>query len=153
MGSFNIAAGKGSSCQILSTTTGGHRTLLAGTRSRRGATLYRHLPTSAVITTVEVIGKTLLQSRDLYIASRPRSLLHCGNDLLVVSAYKAGRAWSTLSHYSFHLAPDRLTEEDPEAELRETRDKILETTTNGPSGGTSFGFESITTSSQPRDVF
>jgi len=97
VGSFNIAAGKGSSCQILSTTTGGHRTLLAGTRSRRGATLYRHLPTSAVVTTVEVIGKTLLQSRDLYIASRPRSLLHCGNDLLVVTAYKAGRAWSTFS--------------------------------------------------------
>lgn len=69
--------------------------------------------TSAVITTVEVIGKTILRSRDLHIASRPRSLLHCGNDLLVVSAYKAGRAWSTSLHYPFHLAPDRLVEEDP----------------------------------------
>jgi hypothetical protein len=44
-------------CQILSTTTGGHRTLLAGTRSCWGATLYRHLPTSAAITTVEVTRK------------------------------------------------------------------------------------------------
>ena len=113
MGSFNSAAGKGSSCQILSTTTGGHRTLLAGTRSRRGATLYRHPPTSAAITTVEVIGEAIKQSRDLCIASRPRSLLHCGNDLLVLSAYKAGRAWSTSSHCPFHLAPDRLVEEDP----------------------------------------
>lgn len=69
--------------------------------------------TSAVITTVEVIGEAIKQSRDLCIASRPRSLLHCGNDLLVLSAYKAGPAWSTFSHYPFHLAPDRLVEEDP----------------------------------------
>lgn len=72
------------------------------------------VPTSAkrlaVITTVEVIGETIVQSRDLHFASRPRSLLHCGNDLLVVSAYKAGRAWSPFSHYPFHLAPDRLVE-------------------------------------------
>jgi hypothetical protein len=38
------AAGKSTNCQILTTTTGGHRPLLAGTRSCREATLYRHLP-------------------------------------------------------------------------------------------------------------
>jgi hypothetical protein len=38
------AAGKSTNCQILTTTTGGHRPLLAGTQSCRGATLYRHMP-------------------------------------------------------------------------------------------------------------
>lgn len=99
MGLLNSAAGKGTNCQILTTTTGGHRTLLAGTRSCREATLYRHLPTSAAITTIQVSRETLLRSRDLCIASSPRSLLHCGNDLVLSAAYKAGRTPSTSSHH------------------------------------------------------
>lgn len=41
VGSLDGAAGKSTNCQILTTTTGGHPPLLAGTRSCREATLYR----------------------------------------------------------------------------------------------------------------
>jgi hypothetical protein len=112
VGSLNSTAGKGTDCQVLSTTTGGHRTLLAGTRSCRGATLYRHLSTSAAITTAEVTGKTLLLSRDLCIASSPRSLLHYGNDLLFLSSYKASRISSTFALRPFHLAPGQIDDEN-----------------------------------------
>jgi len=146
VGSFDGAAGKGSNCQIFSITTGGHRTLLAGTVLPE-RNLVPTSATSAFITIVEVIGKTLLQSRDLYITSRPRSLLH---------STAAATCWScqptkpvVLGRPFLLLIPSKLVQENPGAERRDTRDKILETTTNGPSGAASFGFESISTSCQP----